>query len=137
MALLQDRFRPARLVGTDYDPAQVAFAGAALARRWGGLPPSVEVRVADATALPFPDASFDRVFAMMMLHHVEVHHGEYSRRPEALREIRRVLAPGGLFVYSEILRRADVRRTLSELGFTPKLLRTGWRKDVGVYLRPA
>lgn len=43
---------------------------------------------ANATALPFPDRSFDRVVANHMLYHV-------PDRPAAFREIARVLRPGG------------------------------------------
>jgi len=135
LALLQDRFRPAWVVGTDFDPAQVETARGFLTHRWGSLPPSVELRTADALQLPFKDGSFDFVFAMMMLHHVEEHLREYKRRPQALKEVRRVLRPGGVLVYSEILRRSEIRATLGELGFHPEFTRRGWRTDLGVYRR--
>ena len=136
VAILYERFRPARLVGTDFDPKQVAAARAFLAGRWGSLPPAVELQEADALSLPFPDASFDFVFAMVMLHHVEEHPGEYVRRPQALKEIRRVLRPGGRLVYSDIFRREEIRTTLGELGFVRQFLRPSWRRDLGVYLAP-
>ena len=135
LALLQDRFRPARVVGTDFDPSQVEAAREFLIHRWGSLPPSVELRPADALQLPFDDGSFDFVFAMMMLHHVEEHLREYKRRPQALKEVRRVLRPGGVLAYSEILRRSEIRATLGELGFHPEFTRHGWRTDLGVYRR--
>ena len=47
--------------------------------------------VADAAALPFPDAVFDLVEARHSLEHVD-------DLPAAMREIRRVLLPGGLLV---------------------------------------
>ncbi|HEV8360784.1 MAG TPA: methyltransferase domain-containing protein [Candidatus Thermoplasmatota archaeon] len=43
---------------------------------------------ARAEALPFPDASFDRVLFLVSLHHI-------ADQPQALREARRVLRPGG------------------------------------------
>ena len=43
-----------------------------------------------AQALPFPDAQFDVVLATMMLHHLP-----RSAHPQAFREMRRVLKPGG------------------------------------------
>jgi len=136
LALLQDRFRPARVIGTDFDPAQVEAAREFLTRRWGSLPPSIELRPADALQLPFEDGSFDLVFAMMMLHHVEERLTEYKRRPQALKEVRRVLRPGGALVYSEILRRAEIRAALSDLGFSPDFVLQGWRSDLGIYRRP-
>lgn len=52
----------------------------------------VAYQVADARALPFPDASFDVVCAMDLLEHVEP--------PQALiAEASRVLRPGGLFFF--------------------------------------
>ena len=49
----------------------------------------VKIQQADATALPFPDGSFDRAMALLVLHFV----------PEAARavaEMRRVVRPGGV-----------------------------------------
>lgn len=48
-----------------------------------------EYVVADAQELPFADGSFDVVLANHMLYHV-------PDRPQALREIARVLVPGGV-----------------------------------------
>ena len=81
----------------------------------------------DAKQIPYEPASFDCVFAMGMLHHVEAHHFDYVERPTALREIRRVLSPGGVLVYWEFSRTADMRKTLAELGFGSVFERRGWR----------
>lgn len=43
-----------------------------------------------ADALPYPDASFDRVLSSFMFHHLEP-----EQRAPALREVARVLKPGG------------------------------------------
>ena len=49
--------------------------------------PRVSFRVGDATALPFPDASFDRVLSQLALH--------FMAQPErAVAEMRRVARPG-------------------------------------------
>lgn len=50
----------------------------------------VDLRVADATKLPFEDGSFELVFSFHMLEHVTSPH-------LALTEMRRVLRPGGGF----------------------------------------
>jgi len=137
-ALLQERFRPGRLAVTDFDPSQLEAARLNLTRRFGSLPPSIELHRVDARALPFEAASFDAVFAMVMLHHVEAHHFEYRERPKALAEIRRVLAPGGLLTYSEFSRTAEMRGTLGELGFVPVFDQRGWRgRQLAVYRAPS
>lgn len=55
--------------------------------------PNVTFEVADAHALSYADGSFDVVFGSSILHHLEVE--------RALREILRVLKPGGLMVFAE------------------------------------
>jgi SAM-dependent methyltransferase len=77
------------LVLADLSPGMLAEARARLA----GLPLAPELREADAQALPFPDESFDLVIANHMIYHV-------PDRARALREVRRVLRPGGRFVAS-------------------------------------
>ena len=56
--------------------------------------PNVELRQGDATALPYEDASFDGAFLVTVL-------GEVPDRAGALRELRRVLRPGGRAVFGE------------------------------------
>jgi ubiquinone/menaquinone biosynthesis C-methylase UbiE len=136
-ALLEERFRPARLVVSDFDPRQLDAARAFLGRRWDPLPASIEVREVDARSLLFESASFDCVFAIEMLHHVEPDHFDYQERPKALAEIRRVLAPGGKLVYLEFSRTTEMRQTLKELGFVPHFERRGRRgRELAVYRSP-
>lgn len=74
----------ARATGVDLTPRHVELARAHL--RAMGL--AGEVVEGDAEALPFPDASFDRVSSNGVLHHT-------PDMPAALREVRRILRPGG------------------------------------------
>jgi ubiquinone/menaquinone biosynthesis C-methylase UbiE len=81
------RYPGIQLVGVDLHERQLAEA-----RR---LHPGATYVQADAAHLPFPDASFERVHCSWLLEHV--------REPAAvLREVRRVLAPGGLCHFIEV-----------------------------------
>lgn len=58
--------------------------------------PNVDFRLAGAQAIPAADASFDVAFMFKSLHHVPI-----DLMPAALREIERVLKPGGYAYLSE------------------------------------
>ena len=75
-----------RLAGVDRSPAMLDFARRKLAAR--GWEARVELSVADAAALPFPDGSFDAVTLAFGIRNFPDPHG-------ALREMARVLRPGG------------------------------------------
>jgi len=83
--------RPARLVAFDVDSAAIEQARRRLAPLLGE---SVELRVADATRLPFADAEFDAALELGILHHIPDWRA-------ALRETARVLKPGGVFYFAE------------------------------------
>lgn len=74
----------ARVVAVDYNEHMVALARRALPRARA----AVELRVADATRLPFPDASFDVYVSTLVLCSV----GDLDA---AVDEAWRVLRPGG------------------------------------------
>lgn len=80
------RYPRVTLIGLDPDPAALALARRK-ADRHGR---TVQFDQGYAGRLPYPDASVDRVLSAFMLHHLP----EPEKLP-ALREVRRVLAPGG------------------------------------------
>ena len=78
--------RDGRVVGIDISDEMVTLSAETSAQY-----PNVEFRVASAEALPFADGEFTHAFSMESLYY-------YANMPAALEEVRRVLAPGGLFV---------------------------------------
>ncbi len=111
---------------TDISPGMVEVAKRNAAR----LGMEVEGRIADAESIPYDDDSFDLVVGHAVLHHI----------PDvdlALREVLRVLRPGGRFVFAgEPTRYGDVvARRLSRLTWwaTTELTKKvpalhGWRR---------
>ena len=89
---------------TDISPGMVA-AAMGNAQTLGF---TVDSRVADAELLPYPDDTFDLVVGHAVLHHI-------PDVDQALREVLRVLKPGGRFVFAgEPTRHGDfVARRLS------------------------
>ena len=110
---------------TDLSPGMVEVA----LRNAGELGLPVLGRVADAERIPYDDNTFDLVVGHAVLHHI-------PDVPAALREVLRVLRPGGRFVFAgEPTRYGDaVARRLSRLTWwaTVRLTRAGplreWRR---------
>ncbi len=95
------RFSPAAaspLVLTDPDPHKLNR----LRHRVDRIRPDAQIVSAQAQSLPFPDAAFDTVVATLVLCSV-------PNQAEALAEVRRVLRPGGLFLFVEHVRSDDPR----------------------------
>ncbi len=84
-----------------------------------GVAERVEVRNADARALPFPDGSFDVVLSNVCLHNI----AEREGRAEACREITRVLKRGGVALVSDFIRTGDYARSFAAAGMI--VTRTG------------
>lgn len=83
----------ARVTGFDLDPEMVVLARQRLAK-YGGC---AHVFVGDAEAIAAPDASFDAVVDYGIIHHI-------PNWRQALREIARVLKPGGSFYVEDLLK---------------------------------
>jgi ubiquinone/menaquinone biosynthesis C-methylase UbiE len=83
----------AHITGFDLDPRMVALAQQRVAK-YGDR---ARVFVGDAETINAPDASFDAVVDYGILHHI-------PNWPQALREIARVLRPGGVFYFEDLLR---------------------------------
>jgi len=100
--LLCQRYKKADVTGLDLSEGMVKATHRAHPRRmpWHGRRHHV---VSDGCSLPFPDGSFDLVTSNLAMQWV-------PEPMQMMREMRRVLAPGGLLIFSTF-----GRRTLSEL----------------------
>jgi ubiquinone/menaquinone biosynthesis C-methylase UbiE len=76
----------AEVAGIDYSEAAVELTREMLAE----VQPEADLRVGSVTALPWPDASFDRVQFSDVIEHLDP-----EQTVPALAELRRVLKPGG------------------------------------------
>jgi ubiquinone/menaquinone biosynthesis C-methylase UbiE/broad specificity phosphatase PhoE len=84
------------VVGIDVSPAMLEQAELLRLSRPGEASSRVSFRLAPAHALPFRDEGFDAVTSRLVLNHM--------RRPERLvREMVRVLKPGGILLLAELL----------------------------------
>lgn len=81
--------RGARVTACDLSPGYIAEAR----RRARANETAIHFTTNDAQQLPFADRSFDAVWGHAILHHLDM--------TTAAREIRRVLQPGGIAVFSE------------------------------------
>lgn len=88
--LLQRAFAPMHILGVDVDPDMLARA----ARYSQGSECTVELLRSSVTKLSLPDRCMDVVFCHQLIHHV-------ADQKAALRELHRVLKPGGVLLLSE------------------------------------
>ena len=79
-----------------------------------GVADRVEVETGDITRLPFPDAYFDVVISMTVIHNIPSRDG----RDQALRELVRVLKPGGRIAIFDLLHTSRYTAVLHGAGMT-------------------
>jgi ubiquinone/menaquinone biosynthesis C-methylase UbiE len=94
--LIFERFGAHHVMAFDLDPDMVSQAQRYLTPY---LPDRLILTVADVTAIPANDASFDAVMDFGIIHHV-------PDWQAAVAEIRRVLRPGGRFFFEEVTHHA-------------------------------
>jgi arsenite methyltransferase len=77
-----------------------------------GVADRVEVETGDITRLPYPDASFDAVVSMTVIHNIP----SRDARDQALRELVRVLKPGGRIAIFDLLHMSRYTEVLQGAG---------------------
>jgi arsenite methyltransferase len=77
-----------------------------------GVADRVEVETGDITRLPYQDASFDIVVSMTVIHNIPSREG----RDQALRELVRVLKPGGRIAIFDLLHTSRYAELLQAAG---------------------
>lgn len=115
--LLADKYKKANLCAADISSTMVQHTRKASSRRWPWQGTNFHA-VSNAMHLPFKDSSFDLVTSNLAM--------QWVPDPEKMmREMRRVLAPGGLILFSTF-----GRRTLVELKQTLAQINTGHASSV-------
>ena len=90
LVTLVKRYYPdVEAVGLDPDPKALARAR----RKATAKAVSIQFDEGYSDELPYPEASFDRIFSSFMFHHLKS-----ADKEKTLREVRRVLKPGG-YIY--------------------------------------
>jgi arsenite methyltransferase len=77
-----------------------------------GVADKVRIENGDARGLVYPDANFDVVVSSLAIHNIPEEQG----RQQAVREMFRVLKPGGKLLIYDILRTGEYARILREAG---------------------
>ncbi len=106
--LIKGRFPGAELVAFDPDPKALARARKKAAR--AGL--AIQFDQGFGDQLPYPEASFDRALSSFVFHHIPA-----EEKGKTLREVHRVLRPGGEFHMADFEGPEDGKQ-----GFVSRLL---------------
>ncbi|HEY8535368.1 MAG TPA: class I SAM-dependent methyltransferase [Vicinamibacterales bacterium] len=116
------------VTGLDPDPGALGVATRKAAR--AGV--TIRFDRGLAGALPYPDGAFDRVFSSFMFHHLRS-----DQKREMLREVHRVLAPGGRLELVDFAGPDEQPRLLRHLVHDHQLVRDNAAADVLARLRDA
>lgn len=138
LPLLEQAFRPRRIVALDFDVAATVRAAAVGA----SMCTAVDCVSADVCRMPLPASSADVVYCHQTLHHT-------VDPVAALKEMHRVLVPGGLLLVSESCRsflsswsvrlffRHPSREQQTAAGYVAMLREAGFEIDENAWLGTA
>ncbi len=105
-----------RAVGIDVwnaaDLSGNGIEGALANARAEGVEARVEFRTEDVRATGFADGTFDAAVSLLCIHNIE----DKAEQGKALREVARVLRPGGRAVVADYIPTGDYARALAETG---------------------
>jgi SAM-dependent methyltransferase len=127
LTMLAERLARGRVVGIDLWTADQSGNGLEAAERnlfAEGVHERCEIVTGDMRSMPFPSASFDVVVSSLAVHNVPTREG----RDQAIREIARVLTPGGRLAVVDLAFTASYAQKLKSLGLLQVRRRPlGWR----------
>jgi SAM-dependent methyltransferase len=116
LLLAAERLPKGKAVGIDLWQVKDQSGNGADAARRNAVAEAVEERIelhtGDMRALPFPDASFDVIVSSLAIHNVP----DATGRETAVKEIARVLKPGGRVALADFKFVKDYARTLEAAG---------------------
>lgn len=107
--IIVEKFGAEKVIATDVDPEQIALAKKNLKQE---IKDRVELKVEDAMTLDEQDGEFDAVFSFGVIHHTE----DWRK---TIKEVSRVLKPGGEFFFMELLRSITRNALLAKISRYP------------------